>query len=153
VAYQIFSKRGNRSNHPPTLSIGKQGRIQLNKTACEAFGDPEDVKGVLLMYDKSANTVALRPLRKKDKRGYSINFNRAGGAALSCKSFIDFIGYDKEKTEWFSVEWNEAEQALEAKLVAVADLPAKQLGKKIEQYRRRRKLNTGGAAEDMRNIK
>jgi hypothetical protein len=139
VPFEIFSRYGNRINRPPTVAIAKQGRIQLNKAATEFFGpDLEAINWVLLMWDKSAKKVGIRPLRKKDKRGYRINFNPNGGAALSSKSFMDFIGYDREQTRWFPARWNEDEQVLEVELVEVDSLPAKQIAKKILEYRRHR---------------
>lgn len=138
MPFEVFSRYGNRINRPPTLAIAKQGRIQLNKAAAELLGTPDAIKWVLLMWDKSANKIAIRPLRTKDKRAYKINFNPNGGAALSAKSFVEFIGYDRDATKWFPARWNETEKALEADLVQVEKLSQRQLTKRVEEYRTHR---------------
>jgi|HubBroStandDraft_6_1064221.scaffolds.fasta_scaffold1680843_1 hypothetical protein len=141
MAFVIFSKHANRHNQPPTISIGKQGRIQLNKSACELFGDLSAIQSVLLLWDKDANKLGIKALPKKDKRAYRFNVNRAGGAALSAKSFIEFIGYDRGKTQWFPAQWNQVEELIEAKLVNVGALSAQQVAKQIDDYRRQRRVS------------
>jgi hypothetical protein len=57
---------------------------------------------------------------------------------LSSKCFVDFIGYDREQTRWFPARWNEEEGVLEVELVEVDSLAAKQIARKIIEYRQHR---------------
>jgi hypothetical protein len=141
VAYVRFSKHKNKPKRPPTVAFAKHGRIQLNQSAVQALGDdPANIKCVFLLWDKSANKVGIQPTRKKDKETYNINFNPGGGAALSAKSFFDFIGHSKQETTWFPARWIPEEKLLEVELKAISSLPEKEIAKKVVEYRDHRQV-------------
>ena len=135
MAYQKFTKHKNKPKRPPTVAFAKQGRIQLNQSAVQALGDTASIKCVELLWDKSANKVGIRPMRKKSRDTYNINFNRGGGGALSAKSFFDHIGHSKDETTWFPARWIPDEELLEVDIKAIPSLPEKEIAKRIAEYR------------------
>ena len=117
MPYKVFEKKIVR-NSSPTLSIGKFGRIGLNRSSAKYFRDTA-VELVLLLWDEDARRIALRPTSKKDNKAYTLRFDKEGlgsGAGFFAKSFFHHIGYDYGETRIMPAEWNENQQILEVQL-------------------------------------
>lgn len=123
MGYEIYQRTTTHKETEPTVSIGKLGRIGLNRATTKVLRD-HGVERVLLMWDKDRQKIGLRPIAKKDSRAYSIIYGRKDAYAMvSGKSFLAHIGYDTSESRTYSIQWNEAENMLEL------DIPAQHLRK------------------------
>jgi hypothetical protein len=119
MAFKLVPKGRIRSlqGKPPHISISSPGRLNLSAAAVELLTRDHVYEYALLYWDNEAGVVALRPIRKKDQRAYTILYNKTGrNVAIQAKSFFDYIGYDYSQTRSFLLTWNEAEAAFEINL-------------------------------------
>jgi|ERR1051325_880560 hypothetical protein len=115
MAYEIFTRKVTRSG-APTIAFNTLGRISLNQSATRQFLK-EAVEWVLLLWDRQARKVALRPITKKDARAYRVSYyKKSNGCGFSAKTFFDHIGIDYSASFTVAAEWNEEEGILEATL-------------------------------------
>jgi hypothetical protein len=108
MSFEIFTRKVNRSG-TPAVTLTTMGRMALNKAASATF-EKNATEYVLLMWDKDARKVAIRPITKKDPRAYRLSYaGKGNGAGYSCVTFLNHINYDFSKTRNFPVEWNNEE--------------------------------------------
>jgi len=92
------------------------GRISLNKAATRIL-EKDAVEFVILLWDRDAKRMGIRPITKKDPRSYRVSYGKNGnGAGFSAKTFFDFIDYDYSVTRSFPVEWNDKENMFEGQI-------------------------------------
>jgi len=115
MPYEVFSRKTSRVGTPMITFTGL-GRIALNK-ASTRFLEKDAVEFVILLWDKEARRMAIRPITKRDARSYRVSYGVKGnGAGFSAKTFLDFIEYDYSVTRSFPVEWNDKENMLELEI-------------------------------------
>jgi hypothetical protein len=115
VGYQIFEKQITRTT-TPAITITKIGRIMLNAASTRIFHE-NGVESVLLLLDKEAGKVALKPISKKDARAYRVTYGKNNnGCSFSGKSFLDFAKMDYSRKRTFPATWNESDGLLEVTL-------------------------------------
>ena len=130
MGYEVYERKIVRTGNP-SISISKIGRLGINQHAAKYFRQ-NAVEFVLLLWDKDARQMAIRPLTKKDARAYAVTYDKkgkGGGAGFFGKTFFDFIEYDYAETRSFPAVWNESEGILEVKL------PAEAFKNKVESNR------------------
>jgi hypothetical protein len=102
----------------PTLSIISVGRIGFNAAACRTL-EQNAVKSVVILWDRSAHSIALQPAAKGDHDSYVITFRRDGHAAtFAAKAFLKHIGWSATGRQTVPATWNASQRLLEAKLPA-----------------------------------
>jgi len=112
MAYEIYARKTKRMGSP-MVTFSTLGRISLNKAGTARF-EKEVVEFVILMWDPSAHKVGIRPISKKDPRGYRVSYGKKGnGAGFSAKTFLDYIEYDYGESRSFQTEWNDQENMFE----------------------------------------
>ena len=117
MGYEVFSRKTSRAG-TPMLTISKLGRISFNKHATNRLSK-DVVEFVILLWDKEARRIAIRPISKKEPRAYRVTYGIKGnGAGFSAKTFFDFIEYDYTESRSFPVEWNDQENMYETKISA-----------------------------------
>jgi hypothetical protein len=104
MAYEVFTKKVPRMG-TPRLSFSKMGQFAFNQPAARIF-QKETVEHVLLLWDASANKLAIKSTsNKKDARAYTIRYNdRGNGATFSAKTFLDYIGVDISERHTIPIE-------------------------------------------------
>jgi hypothetical protein len=108
MSWEIFTREFVRTSEPK-VTITNLGRMALNNgsTALIKAGKMEHV---LLLWDKPASRVAIRPVAKGDIRAYRLNsYGPKGksGVGFSAVTFLNHIKYDWSKTRSFATEWAE----------------------------------------------
>jgi len=94
MAYEVFTRKTPRMG-TPRLSFSKLGQFAFNQPASRVL-QKETIEHVLLLWDPSANKLAIKSTsNKKDARAYRIRYNDKGnGATFSAKTFLDYVGID-----------------------------------------------------------
>ncbi|MBZ5580955.1 MAG: hypothetical protein LAQ30_01895 [Acidobacteriia bacterium] len=116
MPYEIFARTTARKGAPPTINIAANGRLGLNKAAAELL-HKEAIGFALLLWDADARKIAVRPIKKKDPRAFTVTFSKGRmSAGISAKSFCDYIGVDYSQTRGYQAKWNDNESALEIDL-------------------------------------
>jgi len=111
MEWEIFTRKVRRLG-PPSVSLTKMGRLQLNKTATSKL-EKEAVENVLLLWNAPTNTVGIRSITKKDSRAYRVSYGAKGnGAGFSAKTFFDHIGLDYSDTRTIPVDFGEGDVLL-----------------------------------------
>lgn len=115
MAYEVFTRKTSRVGSPMvTLSI--LGRISLNKAATRTL-EKDATEFVILLWDREARSIGIRPITKKDPRAYRVSYGKKGnGAGFSAKTFLDHIEYSPDQTRSFPVEWNDQENMFEVQI-------------------------------------
>jgi hypothetical protein len=105
--FEIFTKKMTRTTEP-SVTLMMSGRIGLNKNASGRLLE-KGFERVLLLWDKDARQVGIRPLSKmNDPRSYKLNEStRCKSLSLSTLTFFQHINYKLDKTRSFPVGWNE----------------------------------------------
>jgi hypothetical protein len=114
MPYEIFSQKATRLT-VPALSVNPDGRLSLNSSAAQIFHN-HGVEAVLLMWDKEARKIALRPTsNKKETRAYKVSFGkRINAGNISAKSFTDYIGWNHgAQRRTLAAHWNGPEGIME----------------------------------------
>lgn len=108
MAFEIFTRKVIRTGNP-AIGFNALGRISLNQAATAQFRK-DAVEFVLLLWDRDAHTVALRPITKKDSRAYRVAYNKkANACGFSAKTFFDYIGLDYTSSFAVPAEWDDEE--------------------------------------------
>jgi hypothetical protein len=108
MAFEIFTRKVIRTGNP-VVGFNALGRISLNQAATAQFRK-DAVEFVLLLWDKEAHMVALRPITKRDARAYRVAYNKkANGCGFSAKTFFDYIGLDYKTSFSVPAEWDDEE--------------------------------------------
>lgn len=117
MPFEVFSRKTSRLG-TPMMTFTTLGRIALNKSATRIL-EKDAVEFVVLLWDRDARRVGIRPLTKRDPRSYQVSYGKKGnGAGFSAKTFLDYIEYDYNVSRSFPVEWNEKEGQFEAQIPA-----------------------------------
>jgi hypothetical protein len=117
MAYEVFRRTGVRVEEP-TLSLVPDGRIALNAAAVRILAQAS-VKFVLLLWDSSSRSVALKAATKGDKNAYTVSIaSNTHSGSLRAKSFFDHIGWTAPKRTMLPATWNESEKMFEITLPA-----------------------------------
>lgn len=144
MGWEVFAKEYPAKSTSPTLTISPLGRCTLNRAAAELM-NKEAVETILLLWDKDAYRVALRPIAKKDSRSFAVRYSKKDkivtGAAFSGVMFLRHIKYDFSETKTYPIRWD-ADEGLflvdlpkERFLTGQQPLMAVQGGKKQERAR------------------
>ena len=108
MAYEIYSRKVRKAGSPQ-IAIMAKGRLSFNKASTSILKE-QAVEFVLLLWDKTARKIGVRPIAKKDPRAYKISV-RESSAGFSAKTFLEDIGVPFERTQIFPLSWN-AEQGI-----------------------------------------
>jgi hypothetical protein len=112
MAWEVFSREYPARSTTPTLTISAKGRCSLNRAASEAM-HKQAVETILLMWDRDAYKLALRPIAKKDSRSFAVRYNKRGkdvvGAVFSGVMFLKHIEYDMTETKTYPVNFDSDE--------------------------------------------
>jgi hypothetical protein len=115
MSFEVFQHKRRVYKDTPLLGIGKAGNFSLNTAAVAKMF--EGVEFIVMLYDKEANRMAVKPVRKASEHSYKItgkhNMTMWGGI-----SFLKYYGIDYSKTRKYLLTWDEELKA------AVADLNA-----------------------------
>lgn len=121
MPYEIYERIYPTKSTNPTVTISPLGRCSLNRAAASLF-QKEAVENVLLLWDRDALRMAIRPITKKDNRAFRIRYQEKDkavtGAAFSGVLFLKHIGYNSSTTATYPVKWNMNESIFEIELPA-----------------------------------
>jgi hypothetical protein len=93
MAYTIYEKKNSRVL-PLAVTITAAGRISLNAPLTRLF-HKNAFKAVLLLFDDGKKMIALRPVKAKDSRSYSLSYGPdLSQVSMSGRSFLKQIGWD-----------------------------------------------------------
>lgn len=123
MAYEVFERVAVRVDDP-VLSIAPQGTIVFNAAACRILVDAK-VKYALVLWDRTANKMAIQAVRKGEKNAFTISFN--GGqhsASMRARLFLQHIGWNLTKRQSLVTTWNPSALMFEVKV------PSQFLGKR-----------------------
>jgi len=108
MGWEIFTRQMIRTGDP-MVTLMASGRVSLNKPAGKRFED-KAIEHVLLLWDKDARRVAIKPITKKDTRSYKLSYASKGNSAgFSAVTFFRYINYNWDKTRSYDLEWNDDE--------------------------------------------
>ena len=112
MSWEIFNRKVTRVV-TPAISVSSEGRVNLNKGVVQRLRAMA-VEYVLLLWDGERHKVGLRPISKRDNRAFRVLYgNRENAAALSGKSFFDYIGYNYAESRILPATWDENEEMFE----------------------------------------
>jgi hypothetical protein len=114
MGFEIYGRQRTR-NSTPSVTINTLGRFSISSSATKILKFHPTVENVLLMWDKAARQVAIKPVLKGDLRTYPLKTygkKENSGAGFSAVSFLRYIKFDFSKTRTFPVEWNSKEAML-----------------------------------------
>jgi hypothetical protein len=115
MAYELFDNKAARVGSP-ALAINANGRISLNADVGDILSSL-GAKYAQILWDRETLKLAIRPLTKRDARAFKVTFMKGKrGAALSARSFLNYIHWQQSKPFAAAVHWNEKEGLLEAVL-------------------------------------
>lgn len=108
MAWEIFTRQVVRTGDP-RVTLMSTGRMSLNKIAGKRL-EESAVEHVLLLWDKDARRVGIKPITKKDTRAYKLSYSSThNSAGFSAVTFFRYLNYDWDKTRSYQVEWIEDE--------------------------------------------
>src|SRR5262245_30387780 len=93
--FEEFTGRWRQQATGPKASIQRRGTMSLNKAAFEALGKPSHV---LLLYDRTARVIGVKPADSSIKHAYPLRKQPAADSYLfSGVTFLDYyhIPHDK----------------------------------------------------------
>jgi len=118
MGYEVFERKVQRAISP-TISIVKQGRLVLNKTAADLF-QKHGTNYVFLLWDRESRRIGVRPcFKKEDRRAYLVgvgNGSGISGANINAKTFLDHVGVDYTETRAYPASWNDNDGLFEVTL-------------------------------------
>jgi hypothetical protein len=124
MAYEKFRRTRVRVESP-ALSVVPNGTIAVNAAACRALIQA-GVKAVVLLWDESTHTFALKAAQKADRDAFAVSIvPGAHSGSVRAKSFMTHIGWNALKRETVPATWNESERMLEAVLPLASLRPRK----------------------------
>lgn len=84
-AFEEFTGRGTHvPSDSPRLTLQENGKLSLNHAALQLLRDPE---AVVLLYDRQARSVGLRPASKGIARAYPLNKHSATSRVITIAAF------------------------------------------------------------------
>jgi hypothetical protein len=113
MAFEAFSrlknkkkvKRGRRKSKP-TVTILKQGNLNISTGAMELFG-PKPPAKIVLMFDPEAKLIGLKPARKSNKEAYNLRVLKGSGQ-VSGRAFLNHFSIPfGEKSCRYPASWND----------------------------------------------
>lgn len=117
MAYEVFNQKATKQ-FPPRLTVSK-AKLFLNRGASDLLRQAGG-KFAHLLWDASAQKLALRPLGKPDRIAFKLTIQggERRGMTVSVAAFLRHIGWTATKSVTLEVAWNEKEKLLEASLPA-----------------------------------
>jgi hypothetical protein len=110
MAFEVYTRQFTRTTEPK-ITITNLGRFSINNSASTLLKKhPLTSDAVLLLWDKAANKVGIRPVRKSDNRAYPLKaYGPKGrsGTGFSAVPFLNFLNYNWSETRSYPVEWVE----------------------------------------------
>jgi hypothetical protein len=104
MAYTIYDKKNSRTL-PLAVTITTAGRISLNAPLTRIFHQ-NALKEVLVLFDDGKKRIALRPVKTKEARSYSLSYGPdLSQVSLSGRSFLKEIGWDG-KVHKIPAQWD-----------------------------------------------
>ncbi len=114
MGYELFQKKASRFSAPQLTVRG--GKIALNADASDLLAAAGGVF-VHIFWDKSANKIAIHPLKKADEDAFKVSARRGNrGATIAAQSFLGYIKWRALGPVVLAAHWDEAARALEATL-------------------------------------
>lgn len=113
MPFEIYTREFVRTT-APKVTLTNYGRIAINNSATKLLRKKQE-GFVILLWDKTTNTVGIQPVQKEDRRAYPLKaYGPKGrsGTGFSAVTFLNFINYDWSKTHSYDVEWRSAENML-----------------------------------------
>ena len=115
MAYELFDNKVNRVGSP-ALTIKTDGKIALNADVGDILAS-RGAKYAQILWDRENLKLGIRPLTKREACSFKLTLTRGKrGAALSSRSFLNYIQWRQSKPFTTAVHWNEKEGLLEAVL-------------------------------------
>jgi len=115
MAYEKFKRTGVRVEGP-SIAIVPDGRITLNAAACRILTDA-GVSAVVLLWDNSTHTMALKAASKKDSDAFAVSIAPGTySGSVRAKSFVTYIGWHADQRRTITAHWNPTEKMLEITL-------------------------------------
>ena len=112
VSYTIFDQKKTRIGRP-AVTINPAGRIYFNQEAAGWLA-AHRVKRILLMWHSDALMIGIRAGRNNDARAYSLAYSdRGGGASVTAKSFLNWIGFSSDRPVTTEAELNDEKTLIE----------------------------------------
>ena len=108
---QFKRTSGRRVQNPnPTLTVGSDGKFQLNVAAWERLGSP---KAVQLFFAEDSDFIGIRPATEGNPDAYSVvNADKPGyKKTVSATAFCTHYKIDTEQTSQYALNWDD-EQGL-----------------------------------------
>jgi len=113
MAFEVYERERTRTM-APRVTINSYGRFSISNSASELMRKNQE-GFVLLLWDKSTNTVGIRPIQKPERRAYPLKTygpKGRGGTGFSAVTFLNHINYDWSDTHSYDVEWRSSENML-----------------------------------------
>jgi hypothetical protein len=114
MAVTIYARKVWRTSLA-AVSIGSRGRIYFNAPTARLL-HVNGAEWAPLEFDRAQRKIAVRPLNKRDKRAFRINYvPNFSQAAVCAKSFLLQLGWDKRRYQ-VEAQWDEQKSLLEFKM-------------------------------------
>jgi hypothetical protein len=115
MSYELFDSKALRIGSP-ALAIHADGRISLNADVGDLVASL-GAKYAQILWDRENLRLGIRPLPKRVAGAFKLTFMKGKrGAALSARSFLNYIQWQQSRPFTAVVQWNEKEGLLEAVL-------------------------------------
>lgn len=105
MAFQRFTKTRSRG-YSPKASIWSRGQIGFNQGAVEKFKIAE-FDYAILFYDPDTQKIGISFTNNEKEEGATKISQRATGASISARAFLDFYEIEHSKTKKYDIEYEE----------------------------------------------
>ena len=121
MAWEVFNRKVILTGEP-AVTLGKMGRISINKHASSVL-EKQGIKHVQLLFDAGLLKIAIKAATSKDDGAYKLTVGYNGnGFGFSAVTFLNHIKYDWTETRSFPAEWSADKSLL------VVDIPKEHFG-------------------------
>jgi hypothetical protein len=105
MAWEVFNRKVILTGEP-AVTLGKMGRIAINKFASTVL-ENNGVRHVQLLFDHELHKCAIKTSSSKAEGAYKLTVGYNGnGFGFSAVTFLNHIKYDWTETRSFPAEWN-----------------------------------------------
>ena len=115
MTFEEFVPKKAPPAREPMISILKQGSFGINGSAVERYF--KDAEYVVLLYDKEAKRIGIRPIKDATSNSYPLRRAKKGNTVqITGQKFLRHYGIEHPETKRYPCEWLEKEKLVVVQL-------------------------------------
>ncbi|MCF7847771.1 MAG: hypothetical protein K9M45_02885 [Kiritimatiellales bacterium] len=109
MAFELFTKQGNKAAAEPRVTISKTGLLSVNTLCRQRF--LKDAEAVHLLFDPDTGRIGIKPVAKGAEHAYTFRQGKAGGQ-ISGSAFLKHYDIAHAKTKAYPADWDAQAEAV-----------------------------------------